>query len=133
MILSTSSLEDGETATVLPSVTDLKCAREIIGTPLSQPQVSEATHIAVVATDKISKDVKTVILASVGPLLKENSDVILTTAVETASLVTTTNQHVPAKDNWARMFKGSKQLSKKGGGLTLSSGEACVKIPDSVV
>lgn len=36
--------------------------------------------------------------------------------------------------SWAGLFKGpSRRLEKKGTGFTLSSGEACVKIPNSVI
>lgn len=44
-----------------------------------------------------------------------------------------TNQSQVA-DSWSSLFKGpSKQLQKKGTTFTLPSGEACVKIPNSVI
>lgn len=38
-----------------------------------------------------------------------------------------------ATDNWCDHAKGVKQLSRKGEAFILPSGEACVKIPDSVI
>lgn len=41
-------------------------------------------------------------------------------------------QEIP-KDTWCDRAKGVKQLSKKGEAFTLPSGEACIKIPNSVI
>lgn len=38
-----------------------------------------------------------------------------------------------APDSWCNRAKGVKQLSKKGEAFTLPSGEACIKIPNSVI
>lgn len=42
-------------------------------------------------------------------------------------------QNEAAKDTWCDRAKGVKQLSKKGEAFTLPSGEACIKIPNSVI
>ncbi|KFK26391.1 hypothetical protein AALP_AA8G242400 [Arabis alpina] len=40
----------------------------------------------------------------------------------------------PTKDSWSNLFKNtSKKLEKKGEAFTLPSGEACVKIPNSII
>ncbi|XP_048611893.1 uncharacterized protein LOC106393218 [Brassica napus] len=39
----------------------------------------------------------------------------------------------PPKDTWCDLAKGVKRLSKKGEAFTLPSGEACIKIPNSVI
>lgn len=45
-----------------------------------------------------------------------------------------TQSPVKAADNWCSLVKGiKKQLRKKGKPFTLPSGEACVKIPNSVI
>lgn len=42
------------------------------------------------------------------------------------------NTTVPPKDSWCDLAKG-KKLSKKGEAFTLPSGEACIKIPNSII
>lgn len=95
--------------------------------------MTEASHLIGVATEKTARAVKTAIPTTVGPLLKENTDVPLAKDVETATPYTTPSQAVPAKDDWVRLFKGSKQHSKNGEGFTVPSGEVWVMIPKSVI
>lgn len=126
-------LEVGETTSVPFSNAGSKRVGDSLGSPFSLRQVSEATHLDVVASDKYAIAVKTTIPNSVGSLPKESSDVPLEAAVETAVPATQVIESLPAKDDWAKLFKGSSQLSKKGEGFTLPSGETCVKIPNSII
>lgn len=53
---------------------------------------------------------------------------------ETKQLNVTTSASVAPANNWCNLAKGlGKQLSKKGEAFTLPSGEACVRIPNSVI
>lgn len=139
MSLATSAviLEAGEIATVtrdVPVFTDpLFTVGDVIASGPTQAQDTQAATLVEAASVKTAIAVETTIPSLGGNLPRENTIEPSVKAVETANPENTPVQALPEKDDWARLFKGSQQLSKKGEGFTLPSGEACVKIPNSVI
>lgn len=69
-------------------------------------------------------------MVSSGPVTNESG----ATSSQEAAPAAIPEPTTPATDNWCSVAKGSsKQLRKRGDAFTLPSGEACVKIPNSVI
>lgn len=91
------------------------------------------------SSDLLAHDAEPMSISDItNPSVKESVAGKLAMAVAssnlTAKAVNTVDPATETKSDWLHLFKGpSKSLSKKGKAFILPSGEACVKIPNSVI
>ena len=99
----------------------------LVSSPKCDATLSPAANVA--GSDSQTKGVELVNSAS-APLdsrISEKSPIV-------ANSETLEKSKVDSDDSWVKLVKGtSRQLSKKGIAFTLPTGEACVKIPNSVI